>query len=80
VIFSAIYLLTRCLLGCLAVSARLRFPDWFLEDFLVLLELLRADKIHPVVSERLRLTDACRAHELLEESASVGRLVLVPLD
>jgi hypothetical protein len=30
------------------------------------------------VAERLPLTDARRAHELLEESASVGKLVLVP--
>ena len=55
-----------------------RHPDWFREDFSALLELLRADKIHPVVAERLPLTDARRAHELLEQSASVGKLVLVP--
>jgi NADPH2:quinone reductase len=42
------------------------------------LELLRADKIHPAVAERLPLADARRAHELLEQSASVGKLVLVP--
>src|SRR6266567_3524237 len=44
----------------------------------VVLDSLRADKIHPVVAERLPLTDARRAHELLEQSASVGKLVLVP--
>jgi hypothetical protein len=55
-----------------------RDPDWFREDFLALLELLHADKIHPVVAERLPLADARRAHELLEQSASVGKLVLVP--
>jgi NADPH2:quinone reductase len=55
-----------------------RDPEWFREDFLALLELLGADKIHPVVAERLPLADARRAHELLEQSASVGRLVLVP--
>jgi NADPH2:quinone reductase len=48
------------------------------EDFRALLDLLRADKIHPVVAERLPLADARRAHELLEQSASVGKLVLVP--
>jgi NADPH2:quinone reductase len=52
--------------------------EWFREDFLALLELLREGKIHPVVAERLPFTDARRAHELLEESASVGKLVLVP--
>jgi NADPH:quinone reductase len=55
-----------------------RNPKWFREDFLALLELLRADKIHPIVAERLPLADARRAHELLEQSASVGKLVLVP--
>jgi NADPH:quinone reductase len=55
-----------------------RYPDWFREDFRVLLELLREDKIHPVVAERLPLSDARRAHELLEQSAAKGKLVLVP--
>jgi NADPH:quinone reductase-like Zn-dependent oxidoreductase len=55
-----------------------RDPDGFREDFLALLELLRADKIHPVVAERLPLTEARRAHELLERSAAKGKLVLVP--
>jgi NADPH:quinone reductase-like Zn-dependent oxidoreductase len=34
--------------------------------------------IHPVVAERLPLTEARRAHEMLEGSASKGKLVLVP--
>ena len=55
-----------------------RYPEWFREDFRALLELLREGKIHPVVAERLPLTDARRAHELLEQSASTGKLVLVP--
>jgi NADPH:quinone reductase-like Zn-dependent oxidoreductase len=52
--------------------------EQFREDFAVLVELLRADKIHPVVAERLPLTEARRAHELLESSAATGKLVLVP--
>jgi NADPH:quinone reductase-like Zn-dependent oxidoreductase len=55
-----------------------REPNGYREDFLALLELLRAGKIHPVVTERLPLSDARRAHELLESSAAVGKLVLVP--
>jgi len=59
---------------------KLRIPhqEWFREDFLTLLELLRADKIHPVVAERLPLSEARRAHELLERAATKGKLVLVP--
>ena len=60
-----------------AVGGGPRHPDWFREDFEALLELLRADKVHPVVAERLPLTEARRAHELLDSSASRGKLVLV---
>ncbi len=58
---------------------KLRIPhqDWFAEDFGVLLELLRAGEINPVVAERLPLSDARRAHEMLESSAATGKLVLV---
>jgi NADPH:quinone reductase-like Zn-dependent oxidoreductase len=62
----------------LPVGGGPRDPEWFGEDFRVLLDLLRTDKIHPVVAERLPLSDARRAHELLESSASKGKLVLVP--
>ncbi len=55
-----------------------RDPEWFREDFRVLLELLREGKIHPAVAERMPLSDARRAHELLESSADKGKLVLVP--
>ena len=55
-----------------------RQPEWFGEDLLELLGLLREGRIHPVVAERLPFADARRAHELLEETASVGKLVLVP--
>jgi NADPH:quinone reductase-like Zn-dependent oxidoreductase len=55
-----------------------RNPQWFREDLGVLLELLAADKIHPVVVERLPLPEARRAHELLGSSAAKGKLVVVP--
>ena len=55
-----------------------RNPEWFREDFRALLELLREGRIHPVVAERLPLSDARHAHELLESSADKGKLVLVP--
>jgi NADPH:quinone reductase-like Zn-dependent oxidoreductase len=62
----------------LPVGGGPRNPEWFREDFAALLELLRAGKIHPVVSERLPLSEARRAHELLESAAAKGKLVLVP--
>src|SRR5437762_5847966 len=57
---------------------RNRHSEWFREDFLVLLEVLRRGEVHPVVAERLPLTEVRRAHELLESSAATGKLVLVP--
>jgi NADPH:quinone reductase-like Zn-dependent oxidoreductase len=61
-----------------AVGGEPRYPEWFQEDFAALTQLLREDKVHPVVAERLPLSEARRAHELLESSASKGKLVLVP--
>jgi NADPH:quinone reductase len=61
-----------------AVGGEPRYPEWFREDFGKLIELLREGKIHPVVAERMPLAGARRAHELLESSASKGKLVLVP--
>jgi NADPH:quinone reductase len=67
----------RRAIGYRIQKLRLDRQDWFREDFLVLLELLRADKIHPVVAERLPLAEARRAHEMLERTAAKGKLVLV---
>jgi NADPH:quinone reductase-like Zn-dependent oxidoreductase len=55
-----------------------RDPKTYREDLLRLIELLREHKINPVIAKRLPLSDARRAHELLEQSASIGKLVLVP--
>ena len=59
-------------------GGRPRYPEWFREDLGALLELLREGKIHPVVAERLPFSEARHAHELLDRSASKGKLVLVP--
>ncbi len=61
-----------------AVGGEPMDPEEFREDFHALLGLLREGRIHPVVAERLPLSEARRAHELLESSASKGKLVLVP--
>ena len=62
----------------LPVGGEPREPSWFREDFHVLLELLRRGEIHPVVAERMPLTEVRRAHEMLESTSSKGKLVLVP--
>jgi NADPH2:quinone reductase len=57
---------------------RIHHQDWFREDFRTLLELLRQGKIHPVVADRLPLSEARHAHEMLESTSAKGKLVLVP--
>jgi NADPH2:quinone reductase len=54
-----------------------RRPDWFREDFLALLELLRQGKIRPIVAGRFALSDARKAQEVLGEGEVVGKIVLV---
>ena len=56
----------RRVMGYRVQKLRIPHQDWFREDFRALLELLREGKIHPVVAERLPLSEARRAHEMLE--------------
>jgi NADPH:quinone reductase-like Zn-dependent oxidoreductase len=62
----------------LAAGGGPRVPEWYRDDFQALLDLLRRGKIHPVVAGRLPLAEARQAHELLEQTAEMGKLVLVP--
>jgi NADPH:quinone reductase-like Zn-dependent oxidoreductase len=52
-------------------------PGWFQEDLTMLLELLAQGQIKPVIADRLPLSAAAHAHELLEQSAVSGQLVLL---
>jgi len=51
---------------------------WYRQTLTELLDLLAADKIKPVVAERIPLVEAARAHELLERGGYAGKVVLVP--
>jgi len=52
-------------------------PEWFREDLPRLLELLRDKKIRPIISERLPLREASRAHDLIEHARVTGKIVLL---
>jgi len=52
-------------------------PDWFRDDLAHLLALLKEKKIQPLVSERLPLRDAPRAHDLIEHARTTGKIVLL---
>jgi NADPH:quinone reductase-like Zn-dependent oxidoreductase len=51
--------------------------DWFQATLAKLLDMLAAGEINPIVSERIPLAEATRAHELLERGQYAGRIVLV---
>jgi NADPH:quinone reductase len=55
---------------------RLR-PAWFRQDLTALLNLLQEQRIKPLVAQRLPLTEARRAHELLGAGGVTGKIVLV---
>jgi len=54
-----------------------RKPEWFLEDLEILLNLLKQEKIKPIIAERMPLNDAARAHELLGTGSVTGKIVLI---
>jgi NADPH2:quinone reductase len=53
-------------------------PAWFRHDLLRLLDLLKQEKIKPLIAQRLRLDEAERAHEMLGEGSVLGKIVLLP--
>ena len=59
-------------------SLKKKHLDWFREDLGVLMQLLADKKLQPQVAYRLELKDAARAHELLENAAVEGKIILLP--
>jgi len=56
---------------------RLR-PTWFRHDLLTLFDLLQEKKIRPLIAQRLPLSQARHAHELLGNGGVIGKIALVP--
>jgi NADPH2:quinone reductase len=52
-------------------------PDVFRQDLSALFDLLRQQKIKPLVARRFPLAEARHAHELLGKGGVIGKLVLV---
>lgn len=51
--------------------------QWYRDTLKELLDTLAAGKIKPVVTERIPLAEAARAHQLLERGGHAGKVVLV---
>ncbi|MDJ0738000.1 MAG: medium chain dehydrogenase/reductase family protein [Nostocaceae cyanobacterium] len=58
-------------------SLKQSHPQWFREDLTKLLEMLARQEIKPIISDRLPLSEAVYAHELIDTSAIKGQLVLM---
>jgi NADPH:quinone reductase len=52
-------------------------PAWFREDLIALLDLLRQQKIKPLIARRFPLVEARQAQELLGRGGVTGKVVLV---
>jgi NADPH2:quinone reductase len=52
-------------------------PAFFRQDLITLFELLRQEKIKPVIAQRFPLAQAREAHELLGRGSVTGKIVLV---
>ena len=58
-------------------ALRKKHPDWFHADLTELFNLLAQSKIKPVIAKRMRLDEATHAHELIEQAAVQGKIVLI---
>jgi NADPH2:quinone reductase len=64
--------------GASAVSGLGGVPiDYQHQDLITLLDLLKRQKIKPIIARRFRLSEARQAQELLGEGGVVGKIVLV---
>ena len=59
------------------MTEKKKHPEWFREDLSRLLAMLLEKSISPVVAERLPLSGAARAHELIEKASVTGKIVLM---
>ena len=52
-------------------------PAWFKQDLIALFDLLKQQKIKPLIAQRFPLAEARHAHELLGKGGVTGKIVLV---
>jgi len=52
-------------------------PALFRQDLIALLDLLRRQKIQPLIAQRFPLAEARRAQELLGKGGVIGKIVLM---
>jgi NADPH2:quinone reductase len=52
-------------------------PEWFRQDLIALLDLLKEQKLKPIVAQRFPLVEARKAQEMLVQGGVIGKIVLV---
>ena len=52
-------------------------PDWFHEDLILLLDLLKQGKLKPILAARMPLNQTAEAQELLANGSVIGKIVLI---
>jgi NADPH2:quinone reductase len=53
-------------------------PEWFRQDLVTLLDLLKQQQLKPIVAQRFPFAEARQAQEMLVKGGVVGKIVLVP--
>jgi NADPH2:quinone reductase len=51
----------------------------FRQDLIALLELLKQQKIKPIIAQRFPLAEARQAQELLGKGGVIGKIILEPM-
>jgi NADPH:quinone reductase-like Zn-dependent oxidoreductase len=54
-----------------------KHPDWFREDLLRLFELLKQDKLQPIIHSVISLDQVAEAHQVLQDGGVVGKIIIV---
>jgi len=57
-------------------ALRKQHPEWFVHDLTKLFELLSSSRIKPSIWKRIPLSEARQAHELIEQSKPIGKIIL----
>jgi len=52
-------------------------PAWFRQDLMALFDLLKQQKVKPLIAQRFPFAEARQAHELLGKGGVIGKIVLV---
>jgi len=58
-------------------AVRKKHPEWFIEDMIILMNLLKDGKIKPVIYRKMPLTEAVEAHKMLDQSKVEGKIILI---